>query len=167
VHLRVIIICTTGDFNEIVNSREKVGMIRNATQMSKFRSTMEDCNLGDLGCRGSKFTWSNKRGLAKFIKERLDRVVATSDWCAHFTNLEVEILPASTSDHRPLYLKFDSRRRISSKLFHFEAKWNLGEECSTVVKEAWTGEGDGRPSLGSTWRKLGRCKTRFTGMEQS
>jgi endonuclease/exonuclease/phosphatase family metal-dependent hydrolase len=112
-----------GDFNEIVHSREMVGgAIHSATQMRKFRATLEECNLGDPGYQGSKFTWSNKQASDRFVKERLDRAVATPDWCAHFVNAVVEILPASTSDHRPLCLQFDSRSQIAPKLFRFEAK---------------------------------------------
>lgn len=59
-----------GDFNEIVHSREKVGgAIRSATQMRKFRATLDECNLGDLGYQGSKFTWSNKQASDRFVKE--------------------------------------------------------------------------------------------------
>lgn len=69
-----------GDFNEIVHSWEKVGgAVQSATQMRKFRSTLEECNLGDLGYRGSKFTWSNKQASDRFVKERLDHAVATPD----------------------------------------------------------------------------------------
>lgn len=94
-----------GDFNKIVNNHEKVGCaVRNAAQMTKFWLTLEDCNLGDLGFGGSKYTWSNKRDSTVFVKERLDRVVASPDWCAHFPNSVVDVLPVSTSDHRPLCL---------------------------------------------------------------
>lgn len=47
-----------GDFNEIVDLSEKYGgAVRNEAQMERFRSTLEECNLGDLGYKGSKYTW--------------------------------------------------------------------------------------------------------------
>lgn len=130
--------------------------------MSKFRNTLEECHLGDLGYRGSKFTWSNKQYAASFVKERLDRAVATPAWCAHYHNSVIEVLLASTSNHRPLYLQFDKGRHFIPKVFHFEAKWNLDEECSMVVTKAWVEERDGGRSLGHSWNKLDCCKVRLT-----
>lgn len=61
------------DFNEIVAQGEKIGgAFRNEAQMECFWTTLGDCNLGDLGFQGSKYTWSNKRDSVAFVKERLD-----------------------------------------------------------------------------------------------
>jgi hypothetical protein len=72
--------------------------------MRSFLLTLEDCNLSDLGYRGSKYTWSNKRDLIVLLKERLDRSIASPDWYAHFLNFVVDVLRVSTSDHRLLWL---------------------------------------------------------------
>ena len=46
-----------GDFNEIVNGTEKWGgSMRQRWQMQAFQQTLEECNLIDLGFRGSKYT---------------------------------------------------------------------------------------------------------------
>jgi len=66
-----------GDFNEILDQSEKVGgggALWNVGQMEEFIKGIHECNLGDLGYVGSKFTWSNKRESGAFVKERLDRV---------------------------------------------------------------------------------------------
>jgi hypothetical protein len=42
---------------------------------------LAECSLGDLGFKGSKFTWANKRDPSNFIKERLDQALATDGWC--------------------------------------------------------------------------------------
>lgn len=47
--------------------------------MEKFRITLEDFQLSDLGFKGSKFTWSDKRGDANFTNERLDQAVANKE----------------------------------------------------------------------------------------
>lgn len=58
-----------GDFNEIADWSEKVGgQLRSIQQMDLFRSTLVECNLGDLGFKGPKFTWNNQRPFAEFIK---------------------------------------------------------------------------------------------------
>jgi hypothetical protein len=51
--------------------------------MDKWRRLgvrLEDCQLCDLGFKGVKYTWSNGRFGGEFTKERLDRVVANSEW---------------------------------------------------------------------------------------
>jgi hypothetical protein len=81
------------DFNEITNLSKKVeGAMRSESQMANFRSALDDCRPGDLGFKGSKYTWSNKRGSVEFVKERLDRALATRGWCDKFPDVEVEVL---------------------------------------------------------------------------
>jgi exonuclease III len=74
--------------------------------MDSFQSTLVDYGLGNLGYRGPKFTWSNKRDSFDFIKERLDRALATGGWCARFSKVSVEVLAARSSDHCPLWIRF-------------------------------------------------------------
>jgi len=148
-----------GDFNEIIDQSEKVGgAIRSEAQMQRFSASLEDCNLHDLGYRGSKFTWSNGRDSSDFIKERLDRAVATPRWCANFSNVSVETLPVSNSDHKPLLLIFDSVYRMPTKLFRYEAKWNVDEECLAVVKEVWEPGEVNRDPLGAVMKDLERSQ---------
>lgn len=149
-----------GDFNEIVDLSEKCGgAIRSEAQMDRFRSTLSECNLGDLGYLGSKFTWSNKRENSEFNQERLDRAVATPSWCANFPNVSVETLPVLNSDHKPLLLHFDSEQRTSPSLFWYEAKWNIDEECVSVIQRVWSAGEATRDPLGGVVQDLSRSKT--------
>jgi hypothetical protein len=96
------------DFNEIVDNSEKVGGIpRIERQMEGFRKVIRDYNLGDLGFKGCKFTWSNKRESGTFVKERLDRGLASPEWCALFPNAVIEIEDSACSDHYSLLLRLD------------------------------------------------------------
>ena len=46
-----------GDFNEILNSDEKLGWLdRDARQMERFRECLSNCNLFDTGFVGQRFT---------------------------------------------------------------------------------------------------------------
>jgi hypothetical protein len=74
-----------------------------------------------------------------------------------FSYSVVEVLPATNSDHKPLCLQFDSLYRVAPKLFRYEAKWSIDEECSEVVREVWDKELHGTLSLGSTGSYLARC----------
>jgi hypothetical protein len=117
------------------------GHIRATNQINNFRETLISCNLGDLGFRGSKFTWRNYREDCGFVKERLDRGVATPTWCKCFPDAVLEVLPVSCSDHYPLWLTLTPTILDTPKLFHFEACWNVLDECAEVVKQAWVTEG--------------------------
>lgn len=107
-----------GDFNEILDlSEKKGGRSRNLSQMDSFLSALVDCNLGDLGFKGSKYTWRNKRESDSFIKERLDRALANPGWCSKFPEVEVHVLPVCTSDHNPLWVCGPLDEECSEKSF--------------------------------------------------
>ncbi|XP_075665387.1 uncharacterized protein LOC142635056 [Castanea sativa] len=92
-----------GDFNEILASEEKNGRIRRPmAPMLEFRHTLLHCGLVDLGFNGYRFTWRNGRDGEAFVEERLDRAVATTDWCEKFPRAKVHHLSASYSDHDPI-----------------------------------------------------------------
>jgi len=148
-----------GDFNKIVDQSEKYrGAIRSSTQMQRFSLTPEDYNLNDLGYQGSKYTWSNCREAFDFVKERLDRAIATPRWCATFPNVSVDILLVSNSVHKPFLLKFDLEHRLSTRLFRYEAKWNVDEECLAVVQRVWNSGVVDRDPLGAVVQDLHRSQ---------
>jgi hypothetical protein len=72
-----------GDFNEILTQEEKTGaLLRKEGQMDQFRNALINYLLTDLGFIGSKYTWTNSRCDGNFVKERLDRAIANSEWRA-------------------------------------------------------------------------------------
>ncbi|XP_074288184.1 uncharacterized protein LOC141613350 [Silene latifolia] len=88
------------DFNEILCDSEKEGgAIRSERQMDAFRFALDECALGDLGYQGNIFTWQRGRGDGTVIRERLDRAVATMDWCERFPSAVVRHFPLYSSDH--------------------------------------------------------------------
>jgi hypothetical protein len=46
--------------------------------MELFRTALEQCNLSDLGYKGSRFTWTNCQPGGNFVKVHLDHAVANS-----------------------------------------------------------------------------------------
>jgi hypothetical protein len=70
-----------GDFNEIMfDSDKEGGAALPQSQMPRFKEALEDCGLHDLGFLGVPFAWrNNSRSSEHYIKERLDRAVATHD----------------------------------------------------------------------------------------
>lgn len=57
--------------------------------MEAFHEALEDCNLGDLGYQGSRFTWSNKCQDESFTRERLDKAYANRGWNDFYNNVVV------------------------------------------------------------------------------
>jgi hypothetical protein len=123
------------DFNEVLDSIEKYGgNPKSFQQLEPFRNVVEECRLGDLGFKGSKFTWCNYREGNEFIKERLDRALATPGWCYLFPNVEVEVLAAQSSDHKPLWVRLTQSSGHHSRSFKYEASWDKDVECVEVIK---------------------------------
>lgn len=68
-----------GDFNEILDQKEKSGGLpKDPFLMMDFRDVLKECGLVDMGWRGYSFTWSNKRFGFQFIEERLDRLLCNT-----------------------------------------------------------------------------------------
>ena len=133
-----------GDFNEILYNHEKRGGPPWAqNQMGNFRAALYDCGLQDLGCIGDKYNWRNHSHVAaNYIKERLDRAVASRSWCMRFPAYKVLNGDPYHSDHRPVivYVERPNSEIIyknTAHMFRFEAKWLQEEECQTIVNNAW------------------------------
>jgi hypothetical protein len=151
-----------GDFNEITSQEEKVGgAVRNERQMQLFRNVLETCNLHDLGYRGAKYTWTNCRYGGGFIKERIDRVVANTEWSAIYREVVVDVLAARSSDHKPILVNFGLGERfqpMKHRRFKFEAKWHLDDEYCSILNEAWGEEIAEESAMQIVKRKLENCK---------
>ena len=130
-----------GDFNEIVEQSEKWGANpRREGQMELFRSTLEKCDLSDLGYSGAKFTWTNCQADGNFTKVRLDRAVANTQWCSMFQEASVQVLAGRSSDHKPILLLLDANLQGHGKNrrgFKFEMSWTLEEDYQQVIEATW------------------------------
>lgn len=72
--------------------------------MDAFRGAIDTCGFRDLGFRGSIFTWKRGTTPGSFVRERLDRFLADSEWCDMFPNYNVRNFPMYCSDHAPILL---------------------------------------------------------------
>lgn len=73
---------TYGDFSEVLFSHEKEGgQPKSQICMEKFRRTLDECRLQDLGFVGDAFTWRHHHHRATcYIRERSDRAIACGEW---------------------------------------------------------------------------------------
>lgn len=157
-----------GDFNEILHQHEKKGAaLRPYNQMDNFREVVEFCSLSDLGYEGKKFTWNNGREGPQFTKGRLDRAFGNLACLSLYSECRVSSLAAQSSDHSPLLLDMRNGRerrwseeRIRTKLFIYEASWELREECADIIQSSWNqNQGWNGTLLRGVQNSLERCKT--------
>lgn len=92
---------TVGDFNDIKDSSERRGREIDGSsagsRSNKFVENINKCALIDLGCVGSKLTWTNgQEGFAHTYKH-LDRGMANARWRTAFPDAYVRNLPRITA----------------------------------------------------------------------
>ncbi|XP_072087368.1 uncharacterized protein [Arachis hypogaea] len=103
--------------------------MKTISSIQAFRDFINGGSLVDLGYEGSMFTWSNKQAGINFIRERLDRCLASIQWKQNYPNGSVVHLDDTGSDHRPLLVSsyrggFKTKRR-----FRFQERWCDSEEA--------------------------------------
>lgn len=85
-----------GDFNIIMNESERVGRAAPDTNaMRDFNNCILDMGLMDLGYSGLSFTWQWRE-----VKQRLDRLLANSEWMDTFASNTVQHAIRRCSNHR-------------------------------------------------------------------
>uniref|UniRef100_A0A2N9I4S0 Reverse transcriptase zinc-binding domain-containing protein n=1 Tax=Fagus sylvatica TaxID=28930 RepID=A0A2N9I4S0_FAGSY len=153
-----------GDFNEMVDQREKLGMLdRNEVQMQRFHSALTDCSLVDLGFSGWPFTWFNRRDGVAEMWVRLDRGVCTQQWLDFFPNARIRHISVATSDHLGLVLdtlgsNLSGPRK--PKRFRFENAWVKDPSCENVIAKAWGSSCEGT-RMYKVCQKIKECRVRL------
>ncbi|XP_022680012.1 uncharacterized protein LOC111256374 [Setaria italica] len=124
-----------GDFNLILNASDKNSGNINRRNIRRFRRFVNDMQLKDVYLHGRRYTWSNERETPTLA--RLDRVLVSTDWDAHYSFAFLQALSSGASDHCPLHLAtnayFPSKRQ-----FHFEPWWIALLGFSETVAGAWS-----------------------------
>ena len=132
--------CCVGDFNAFLHASKKLSSHPPPVkQMEEFGAALEECHVIDLGFRGYKFTWNNKRPGAANTRERLDRAVVNKEWLDRFSVSNVSHIFSHDLNHMPLILQTGMDNRFQGRMargFKFEERWLLEEECGIVVEEA-------------------------------
>ena len=124
--------------------------------MQLFRDVLDDCGFVDLSFTGPRFTWSNNRP-RDMTWERLDRVVATSDWLLRFPSARVYHLEGRWSDHKPIWVSSEPMVLPKRRPFRFEEVWTSDQGCENVIEALWKNHIPGVPMY-SVWEKIHACR---------
>ena len=82
-----------GDLNDIKSNGEKWGgRTRPTSSFETFTSFINRNGLIDIGFEGMPWTWCNNRDNEWEIKERIDRVLGTKQWCGTLDKLKCSML---------------------------------------------------------------------------
>ncbi|XP_035551700.1 uncharacterized protein LOC118349876 [Juglans regia] len=85
--------------------------------MAEFSEFIFDLDLMDLSLVGSEYTWSNSR-----IWSKLDRLLVSPSWEAHYPKVSQKMLARVSLDHFPILLDCGGIQR-GRRYFKFENMW--------------------------------------------
>lgn len=143
----------TGDFNDLLDNSEKVGgPVRWEGSFLSFRSFVSQMGLWDLHHSGNHLSWRGTR-YNYFIQSRLDRAMANCSWFERFPAGRCEYLRFEGSDHRPVLVHFDVKRKQKKGLFRFDRRLKGKPEIRKLVEEQWSEE-----PFESVLAKIGRIR---------
>lgn len=130
-----------GDFNEVLRREEQFGPNeRNMAQINLFREAVDVCQLCDIGYSGLDWTFERRIQNGEFCRVRLDRALASPEWCNLFPQAAVKHLTAVKSDHSPIMLSREeahNRRIANQRLFRYELMWERHPEFQSFLEQAW------------------------------
>ena len=86
-----------GDFNQIYRTRDKNRANSNRSRMTRFRNTLNTCELKEIHLQNRKYTWSNEQSDPTLCK--LDSFFCNEDWDIDFGSHLLHALSSSLSDH--------------------------------------------------------------------
>ncbi|KAG7541952.1 Endonuclease/exonuclease/phosphatase superfamily [Arabidopsis thaliana x Arabidopsis arenosa] len=144
----------TGDFNDIIDSSEKLGgPARPEGSFVDFRTFMSECDLFDLRHSGNFLSWRGKRH-EHLVFCRLDRAMSNSEWAISYPAGRCEYLDFEGSDHRPIATYFDLKKKRKKGLFRYDRRLRNNEEVTQLIYENWQGA-----LIEKVDTKISRCRS--------
>ncbi|XP_019190133.1 PREDICTED: uncharacterized protein LOC109184574 [Ipomoea nil] len=132
-----------GDFNVISSISEYRGdALPDKNNIGDFSSFIHDNNLLDLPVTGSLYTWHGRRTTGAVWK-RLDRFLLNSHCRDSFTEVQIQVLARTTSDHAPLVFTATNNSMSCPKQFRFQRMWLSHPDFKLVVRQNWSLPADG------------------------
>ncbi|KAL8166154.1 hypothetical protein V2J09_007653 [Rumex salicifolius] len=141
-----------GDFNCILSIEERLGGSGGLSPDSNiFADIVGLQDLIDMGYAGSQFTWFRGNRENPGVAKRLDRIFSNVCGRLKWDRAMVRHLPATKSDHNPLYLMLDpvTSADQNRRPFRFEAMWFTHPNFMSLISDVWKGDSDTHLALSS------------------
>jgi len=151
-----------GDFNIMRRLEDKSSGVFDFKWPNLFNAVIESLDLKEIVMSGRQYTWA---GLGDNpIFEKLDRVLASTDWEDKFPLSTVEPRDRDISDHTPLVLNTGaSTHQTDQRHFKFERGWLIRDGFYDMVAKIWQSETTRRTPLERWQNKLRRLRQHLRG----
>ncbi|XP_019157584.1 PREDICTED: uncharacterized protein LOC109154196 [Ipomoea nil] len=132
-----------GDFNVISSISEYRGnALPDVNCISDFSNFITDKSLIDLATIGRLYTWHGICNTGAVWK-RLDRFLMNPPLRDYFTEVRINVLARTSSDHSPILLSGTNNTLSCPKQFHFQTMWTSHPDFINVVRLNWNQQADG------------------------
>lgn len=92
----------------------------------------------EIGLSGGNFTWEKGKGIANWVRERLDRAFATSSWWHLYPLCNLSVHHTIYSNHDPVNLELYNTVFFKKQFrFKFENTWLKVLNFRGEVKQYW------------------------------
>jgi hypothetical protein len=152
----------TGDFNLIVDARDKNTPVVNRRSLNMFRRCLNDLELKESTLLGRRFTWSNERASPTLVK--LDRWFVSLEWDELHPSATLTALSSSLSDHCPIFMSTAVEPQVG-KRFRFERFWLSLDGFADTVKDLWDNVNDDSPPANPLLRLAHKLRHTSRGLE--
>lgn len=88
------------------------------TKVSVFHNNTDKCELLELSCRGSEYTWNDKHGRYR-IFSKIDWAFINKAWLDNILVIITTFLEEEISDHCPLKISKDANINKAKKAFKY------------------------------------------------
>lgn len=140
---------------------KKGGRARPVSQMKDFREALDECGFADLGFVGQKLTWCKRLTGGVTVWERLDRVVANTEWISLFPGYSITHLNTVFSDHKPLSIQIEGLPIRNQRPWRLEKVWLKEESCHTTVAAAWVNSTSSSNPMFVVEANVKHCQTKL------
>ncbi|XP_074296934.1 uncharacterized protein LOC141627598 [Silene latifolia] len=126
-----------GDFNNVMYLDEKIGLPVKDAEIIPFQNTADLCDLHDIKCIGSFFTWNNKQPSATRVFSRIDRVLENEAWSSKWPDYYAYYAPEGDYDHCPCFIIGGDSQIPRKKPFKFYNMWTGVTDFREILKSGW------------------------------
>ncbi|XP_019223716.1 PREDICTED: uncharacterized protein LOC109205460 [Nicotiana attenuata] len=127
-----------GDFNNVLNTDERIGSKVIVAETKEFKQCVDTCCLQELKSTGAFYTWNNKRSGEDRVMSRIDRVLVNFDWMSMIPTSTVHYMTEGLYDHSPAIISWDNRKQMVNRHFKYFNMWSMDPDFKGKVAESWS-----------------------------